>query len=239
MIDPPASPGGGSSLFREPLLVVRQEPEIVDSTPMYAILDQHGARVGSLADVGQRDLRTALRPDQLAGQAAPAGDKPAGGFMAAMKTLSSIAREQPYRLEVRNDLGVAVLVLTSAELWDERFLITVTRGDGATIGTIKRQSRLRKPRYALEADGQRVGTIVADRRWTVRHHVLDAQGREVARVAPLRRGWFARALAREPAGFAVQITLPLPDPLHSLLLAAALTADTALKRHEPDSGTSG
>lgn len=238
MTDSPPLPDAGSRLFSEPLLVVSQKPEIVDSTPLYAISDQNGARVGSVADVGQRDMRAAFRPERLQGQAAPGVDIPSGGFMAAFKMLSSTAREQQYRLEVRNEVGEAVLVLTSPDVWNERSFITVAGGDSTAIGTITLQdSMLRKPRYALEAGGQRIGTIVAERHWRVDHHVLDAQEREVAWIAPRRHGRFRRALAREPVSFTVQISLPLPDPLHSLLLAGALTADTALKRQEPDSSS--
>lgn len=238
------------SLFSEPLIVVRQRPEIVDSTAQYAILDQSGARVGSIADVGMRDLGAALRPDQLGRQAVPGIARPAGllgASRAAFKAVSSTFRQVPYRLEVRNQVGAAVLVLTSAE-WglfdrDQRSLITVTRGDDVTIGTItlqESQSLLpRKPRFALDAGGQRVGTIVADKWYTVGHHVLDAQDRQVARVSPVRRGSLSRTLDREPESFAVRISLPLPDPLHSLLLAGALTADTALKRREPSDSSSG
>lgn len=236
MVDPPALPHAGSSLFSERVLVVREKPEVVDSTPLYAIFDQNGARLGSLADVGQGDLSRALRPDRL-GQAAQASDSPGGGLMAAFKMVSSTARQVPYRLEVRNEVGVAVLVLTSAE-WVERSHIEVAGGDGATIGAITYQERLlRKSDYALEAGGQQVGTIVSHRR--VQHRVLDMQKREVARIAPRRPGWIARTLAGEPASFLVEISLPLPDPLHSLVLAGALTADRALKRHEPASGTTG
>jgi hypothetical protein len=240
MADPPALPDAGSRLFSERLLVVMQKPEIVDSIPLYAISDQNGARVGSVADVGRGDLRTALRPDRLGSQAAPGSDRPAGGFMAALKTVSSTLRQVPYRLEVRNEVGVAVLVLTSAE-WDERALITVARGDGVTIGTIAwRERLLRKSYYALDAGGQQVGTIVGDRRRTVEHHrVLDMQKREVARVTPQQHGWVARALGRKPVSFAVQISLPLPDPVHSLALAGGLTTDTALKRQEPSDTGSG
>jgi hypothetical protein len=42
MAEPPALPDR-SRLYSEPLLVVRRKPEIVDGTPLYAILDQHGA----------------------------------------------------------------------------------------------------------------------------------------------------------------------------------------------------
>jgi hypothetical protein len=240
MADPPALPHAGSNLFSERLLVVRQKPEIVDSIPVYAVLDQNGAHVGSVADIGRRDLSTALRPDRLRSRATPGTDRPAKGLIAAFKLVSSTARQVPYRLEVWNEVGVAVLVLTSAE-WGERAHITVARGDGVTIGTITWQERLlRKSHYALEAGGREVGTVVVDRRRTVEHHrVLDVQEREVARIAPRRHGWIARALAREPASLLVQISLPLPDPLHSLVLAGALTADTALKRQEPSDTGSG
>jgi hypothetical protein len=46
MTKPPALPDR-SRLFSEPLLVVRRKPEIRDSTPLYAILDQHGVRVAA------------------------------------------------------------------------------------------------------------------------------------------------------------------------------------------------
>jgi hypothetical protein len=161
----------------------------------------------------------------------------------AFKAASSVVRQLPYRLELRNEAGRAVLVLTSAEWgffdWDQRSLITVARGDGAKIGTITLQSGpMRKPRFALVAGDQRVGTIVADHWYTVGHHILDGEDREVARITPQRQGWLSRILAREPESFVVKISLPLPEPLHSLLLAGALTADTALKRREP-SDTSG
>jgi hypothetical protein len=236
MGDPAASPESGSNLFSERVLIVREKPEVVDSTPLYAIFDQNGARLGSVADIGQGDLGSALRPDRL-GEVAQASESPPTGLMAAFKMVSSTFGQVPYRLEVRNEVGVAVLVLTSAE-WVERDHITVARGDGATIGTISYQERLlRKSDWALEAGGQQVGTIVSHHR--VQHRVLDMQEREVARIAPRRPGWIARTLAREPASFLVEISLPLPDPLHSLVLAGALTADTALKRHEPSSTTTG
>jgi hypothetical protein len=59
---------------------------------------------------------------------------------------------------------VAVLVLTSAEFWDERALITVARGDGVPDRHDHAEEQAApKSRYALEAAGQRVGTIVAGR----------------------------------------------------------------------------
>jgi hypothetical protein len=193
-------------------------------------LDQHGTRVGSVADAGHRAARAAFQPDRFAARIERARIE-GRSLMATIK----MAREMPSgRLEVRDEAGAAVLVLTTAGPWSESPLITVARGDGVTIGTITLQKSMwRKPRYALEASGQRVGTIVNDRWWSLDHHVLDAQEREVARIASRRSGWFARKFAGEPVTFAVQISLPLRDPLHSLLLAGALLADIALKRHEP------
>lgn len=111
MAHPAASPESGSTLFSERVLVVREKPEVVDSTPLYAIFDQSGARLGSVADVGQGDLGRALRRDRL-GEAAQTSESPPTGLMAAFKMVSSTFGQVPYRLEVRNEVGVAVLVLT-------------------------------------------------------------------------------------------------------------------------------
>ena len=238
------------SLFSEPVLVVRQKPEIVESSALYAISDRNGLSVGAVANVGMRDLGVALRPEQLGPQATAGADKRPTGFIGASKAafdaVRSVVGQLPYRLEVRNESGAAMLMLTSGEWgffdWDQRSRITVSGGDGETIGTITLQDvgwLPRKPRFALEAGGQRVGTIVADEWYTVGHHVLDAQEREVARIAPVAQGWRSRTFSREPQSFAVRIALPVPEPLHSLLLAGALTADTALKRREPSDTSSG
>ncbi len=176
------------SLFSEPVLVVRQKPEIVESTALYAISDQNGASMGSVTSVGMRDLGTALRPGQLARQATPGADnRPtgvAGASKAAFDAVRSVVRQMPYRLEVRNDAGAAVLMLTSGEWgffdWDQRSLITVSRGDGETIGTIALEEvgwLPRKPLFALEAGGHRVGTIVADEWYTVGHRVSRRAGK--------------------------------------------------------------
>ena len=237
-------------MFSEPVLVVRQKPEIVESTALYAISDQNGTSLGSVANVGMRELGSALRPEQLGRQATSGVDNRPASFIGVSKTafdaVRSALRRLPYRLEVRNAAGAAVLMLTSGEWgffdWDQRSLITVSGGHGETIGTITLQEEgwpPRKPLFALEASGQRVGTIVADEWYKVGHHVLDAQEKEVARIAPVAQRWLSRTFSREPQSFAVRIALPVPDPLHSLLLAGALTAGTALKRREPSDSNSG
>jgi hypothetical protein len=141
MTEPPALPNR-SRLFSEPLLVVRRKPEIVDWTPLYAITDQHGARVGSVADVGQRDARASMQPDRLAARIERARGE-GRGLKATIKMMREVAAG---RLEVRDEAGAAVLVLTTAGPWMETPLFTVARRDGVAIGTITEQaSRLRHP----------------------------------------------------------------------------------------------
>lgn len=197
------------SLFSEPVLVVRQKPEIVESTALYAISDRNGLSVGAVANVGMRNVGAALRPEQLGRRATAGADNRPTGFIGASKAafdaVRSVVGQLPYRLEVRNESGAAVLVLTSGERgffdWDQRSLITVSRGDGEMIGTITLQDvgwLPHKPLFALEAGGQRVGTIVADEWYTVGHHVLDAHEREVARIAPLAQGLLSRPSPENP-----------------------------------------
>ena len=66
-----------------------------------------------------------------------------GASKAVFDAVRSVVRQLPYRLGARNDAGAAALMLTSRE-WglfdcDQRSLITVSRGDGETIGTINLQ----------------------------------------------------------------------------------------------------
>jgi hypothetical protein len=153
--------------------------------------------------------------------------------MATMKMAREMLR--PGRLEVRDEAGAAVLVLTTAGPWSESPLITVARGDGVTIGTITLQKSMwRKPRSALEASGQRVGTIVNDRWWSLDHHVLDTQrkGRLAGSRPGDQDGWLENS-PESPSLLRSRSPWPLRDPLHSLLLAGALLADIALKQFEP------
>jgi hypothetical protein len=222
-----------SPVLDAPLLVVGQRPLTAGPVLEFPIRDGAGTRLGSLADVGRDDLRRALSPARVPERGADTGT---GGLRDGLHRLSSIVREVPYRLEIRDGAGLAQVVLTGSG-WQERSWVTVLRPDGREIGRIVKENRWGKARYALLVGAARVGRVVAEQYWTVGHRILDPHGEEVARVAPSPQGWLARARRAESESFVVRVHRRLDDPVRVLVAAAAVAADTALKQKEPVDGT--
>jgi|GEM_PF-2294475 len=91
-------------------------------------------------------------------------------------------------------------------------------------------------RFGLEAGGARLGAIVAESidEWDFR--VQDPSGAEFARITKTWAGWAKERFTRAD-NYVVQIPVPVSDPLRSLVVAAALTVDVALKQGAPVTGT--
>jgi len=128
--------GGGGSLFTEPVLVVNQKAKLVEVVNEYGVFDQHGGRLGSVAQVGQ------------------------SGFAKAVRLLTKYDQYMTTRLEVRDAQGVPVLLLTRpAALFKSR--VQVQRPDGSPVGEIVQENMISKIRFGLLADGQQVGSLSA------------------------------------------------------------------------------
>jgi uncharacterized protein YxjI len=194
-------------LFNEPVLVVQQRAKYVEVTNEYAVLDQHGNRLGSVTEVGQSGLRKLLR------------------------VVTSYDQYFTHRLEVRDAAGRPVLMLTRpAKVMKSRMV--VSRPDGTEVGTIAQQNLIGKINFALLAPGGTpLGTIKAEnwRAWDFA--VVDTADVEVARITKKWEG-FAKAMFTTADNYVVQIHRPLDDPLRSLVVASALTIDTTLKQDE-------
>ncbi len=196
--------GGGGTLFTESVLVVNQKTKLIELTNEYAVFDQSGNQIGSVVEVGQSALKKAIR------------------------FVSSLDQFFTHRLEVRDSAGVAHLVLTRpAKIFKSRVIIT--RPDGFEIGRIVQQNVFGKIRFALEADGASIGMIKTENWRAWNFSIVDHTGSEIARVTKTWEG-LARTLFTTADNYVVQIHRPLTDPLRSLVVASALTIDTALKQ---------
>ncbi|HMA46862.1 MAG TPA: phospholipid scramblase-related protein [Frankiaceae bacterium] len=196
--------GGGETLFTEPILVVNQKTKLIELTNEYAVFDQHGRQIGSIVEVGQSGLKKAVR------------------------FLSSYDQFFTHRLEVRDAGGVPQLMLTRpAKVFKSR--VIVSRPDGTEIGTVVQENVFGKIRFRFDAGGQQIGGINAEnwRAWDFA--VVDASGVEVARITKTWEG-LARTMFTTADNYVVQVHRPLPEPLCSLVVASALTVDTALKQ---------
>ncbi|MDX6329518.1 MAG: hypothetical protein QOI83_1901 [Streptomycetaceae bacterium] len=198
-----AGPGGGT-LFSEPVLVVNQKAKLIELNNEYSVFDQHGGQLGSVVQVGQSTARKVLR------------------------FVSSIDQYLPVRLEVRDGYGQPQLLLTRPAKFIKSKVI-VQRPDGRPLGEIVQQNAIGKINFSLEADGQKIGAIKAENWRAWNFAIVDHTESEVARITKTWEG-LAKTMFTTADNYVLQIHRQLPDPLLSMVVASALTVDTALKQ---------
>ncbi|MET7683516.1 phospholipid scramblase-related protein [Streptomyces sp. NPDC005423] len=196
-------PSGGG-LFSEPVLVVNQKAKLIELTNEYTVMDQHGNPIGSVTEIGQSALKKALR------------------------FVSSLDQYMTHRLEIRDAHGQPQLVLTRpAKIIKSKVL--VTRPDGSPVGEIVQQNMIGKINFAMTADGRQVGAIRAENWRAWNFAIVDHADNEVARITKTWEG-LAKTMFTTADNYVLQIHYQLPEPLLSLVVATALTVDTALKQ---------
>jgi len=196
-------PGGGS-LFTEPVLVVNQKAKLIEVTNEYKVMDQNGNQIGSVTEVGQGALKKVLR------------------------FVSSVDQFMTHRLEIRDAYGQPQLLLTRPA----KFLkskVVVSRPDGSPVGEIVQQNMIGKISFAMNANGQKVGAIKAENWRAWNFSIVDHADNEVARITKTWEG-LAKTMFTTADNYVLQIHYQLPEPLLSLVVATALTVDTALKQ---------
>jgi hypothetical protein len=196
-------PGGGS-LFTEPVLVVNQKAKLIELTNEYTVMDQNGNQIGSVTEIGQNALKKALR------------------------FVSSLDQFMTHRLEIRDAYGQPQLVLTRpAKVFKSKVL--VSRPDGSPVGEIVQQNMIGKINFAMNANGQKVGAIKAENWRAWNFAIVDHADNEVARITKTWEG-LAKTMFTTADNYVLQVHYKLPEPLLSLVVATALTVDTALKQ---------
>ncbi|MEU2227639.1 MULTISPECIES: phospholipid scramblase-related protein [unclassified Streptomyces] len=196
-------PGGGT-LFTEPVLVVNQKAKLIELTNEYKVMDQSGREIGSVTQVGQGVLRKILR------------------------FVSSLDQFLTHKLEIRDAHGRPQLLLTRpAKIFKSR--VIVTRPDGSPVGEIVQKNMIGKINFAMTVNGQQVGAIKAENWRAWNFAIVDHADNEVARITKTWEG-LAKTLFTTADNYVLQIHYQLPEPLLSLVVATALTVDTALKQ---------
>jgi uncharacterized protein YxjI len=200
----PAGRAGGGSLFTEPVLVVNQKAKLIEINQEFAVYDQHGTQIGAVREVGQSSAKKMLR------------------------FVSNVDQYLTHKFQVVDIDGQVQLALTRpAKLMKSRMI--VEGGDGRPIGEIVQQNMIGKIRFSLEAGGQPIGSLNGENWRAWNFNIQDAQGNEVARITKTWEG-LAKTMFTTADNYVVQIHQALEQPLHSLVVASALTVDTALKQ---------
>jgi uncharacterized protein YxjI len=195
---------GGGSIFTEPVLVVNQKAKLIEINNEYAIYDQNARQLAAVREVGQSGLKKAAR------------------------FLTSYDQFFTHQLQIVDMNGTVLLGLTRpAKLVKSR--IIVTDPSGAEVGQIVQQNAIGKIRFGLESGGHSYGLIQGEnwRAWNFR--IEDHTGTEVARVTKTWEG-LAKTMFTTADNYVVQMHRPLEDPLRLLVIASALSIDTALKQ---------
>jgi uncharacterized protein YxjI len=195
---------GGGTIFTEPVLVVNQKAKLIEVNNEYAIFDQNGTQIGAVRQVGQSALKKVIR------------------------VVSSYDQFMTHKLQIVDTTGRVLLAITRpAKLLKSKVL--VQDGQGNDVGQILQQNAIGKIRFSLEAGGQVLGSINAENWRAWNFNIQDASGTEVARITKTWEG-LAKTMFTTADNFVVQIHRPMEDPLRSLVVAAALAVDTALKQ---------
>ncbi|MFB8265171.1 MULTISPECIES: phospholipid scramblase-related protein [unclassified Streptomyces] len=199
----PTAPGGGS-LFTEPVLVVNQKAKLIELTNEYTVMDQNGGQIGSVVQVGQSTLKKVAR------------------------FVSSLDQFMTHKLEIRDAYGQPQLVMTRpAKFMKSR--VVVERPDGSPVGEIVQQNMIGKINFAINVNGQQIGAIKAENWRAWNFSIVDHADNEVARITKTWEG-LAKTMFTTADNYVLQIHYQLPEPLLSLVVATALTVDTALKQ---------
>jgi uncharacterized protein YxjI len=195
----------GASLYDQSVLVVSQKTKLIELTNEYAVFDGQGQQIGAVVEVGQSGVKKALR------------------------FVSNLDQYMTHRLEVRDASGVVLVLNRPAKLVKSR--VQVTRGDGTPVGEIVQANVFGKIRFDLVAGGGLVGAIQAENWRAWNFAITDAAGTEVARITKTWEG-LAKTLFTTADNYVVHVHYRLPDPLASMVIASALTVDTALKQDD-------
>ncbi len=145
-----------------------------------------------------------------------------------LRFVSSLDQFLTHKLEIRDAYGQPQLLLTRpAKIFKSR--VIVTRPDGSPVGEIVQKNMIGKINFAMTANGQQVGAIKAENWRAWNFAIVDHADNEVARITKTWEG-LAKTLFTTADNYVLQIHYQLPEPLLSLVVATALTVDTALKQ---------
>jgi hypothetical protein len=200
----PGTGSGGGTVFTEPVLVVNQKVKLIELTNEYAVYDQNGAQIASVTEVGQSVLKKIVR------------------FIGEYDQFFT------HRLEVRDLAGQPQLLITRPAKFLKSKVIVEKPGVGE-VGRLVQLNAIGKIRFGLMVGDRQIGELRAEnwRAWDF--SLVDESGTEVARIKKTFEG-LAKTMFTSADNYVVRLHQELEEPLLSLVVASALTVDTALKQ---------
>ena len=194
------------ALLDQQVLLVNQKAKFIELTNEYKVSDGDGNQIGSVVEVGQSKAKKLLR------------------------FVSNVDQFLTHKLEVRDaDESVVLRLTRPAKIM--KSTVVVEDANGKEIGKIRQQNVIGKINFAFEVDDKRVGGINAENWRAWNFAIVDETDTEIARITKKWEG-IVKAAFTTADNYLVQIHKPLEEPLRSLVVAAALCVDTALKQDD-------
>ena len=195
---------GGGTIFTEPVLVVNQKAKLIELNNQYSVFNKDGQQLAAVNQVGQSAAKKALR------------------------LVSNLDQFLTHKLEITDNSGQVQLRITRPAKVMKSTVI-VSDANNQEIGRIVQDNMFGKIHFTLQAGGHTYGAIKAEnwRAWNFR--IEDHTGQEVARITKTFEG-IAKTLFTTADNYVVQLHGQIPQPLLALVVAAALSVDTALKQ---------
>lgn len=198
------SGAGTGSIFNEPVLVVNQKMKLIEVNSEYAVYDQNGNQIAAVRQVGQSALKKALR------------------------FVGDVDQFLTHKFQIVDMAGNIHLTVTRPRKFIKS-RVEIGDGAGRPIGAVVQKNMIGKINFSLVAGGTPVGSINAENWRAWNFSIQDSSGAEVARITKTWEG-LAKTMFTTADNYVLQIHRPLQEPLRSLVIASALSVDTALKQ---------
>lgn len=193
-----------SELLQRPGIGIHQRRKLMELRNEYTLVDESGQTIGTASQERQ-------------------------GIVALLaRIFSNLDVVLPVSLDVLDTSGARVIEIDKP--WFT-WRVDVSTPAGR-VGSITKQIRLGKARFALTGpDGRPLGEVQA-RNWRARDFVVvDANGQEVANVTKTWRGLLTESFT-DADSYAVEFAPGLDEPLRTLAFAAALAVDLVMKQKD-------
>jgi len=193
-----------AAVFNTSTLIVSQKAKLIEINNQYTVSNDQGQVLATVNQVGQSKAKKVLR------------------------LVSNLDQYMTHKLEIAEPNGDVIMRLTRPRKIIKSTIIVADANDNE-IGRIVQENMIGKIHFAMEVNGQKVGAIRAESWFAWDFRIEDASGNEIARIDKTWAGALTE-LFTTADNYAVNIKTTIEQPLLSLVVAAALSVDTALKQ---------
>ena len=237
-----AAQTGEAAIFTEPVLVVSQKAKLKGSKVSYAVHNQHCQQIGAVQEVGRGLIKKVMDKRTDASRAYRLQVVDMSGRVLVAMTRPEARAFVKAKMIVEGPHGTRIGQIARDRSGLAGGFATVAHAglSGWTPGldsAVKGLDKIGHVRFRLESGDQQIGSMHAENLKAWDFHIQDATGGEIARSTKTWAGW-AKERFTKADNYVVEIHRPLEEPPRSLVIAAALAVDIALKQGSQTRGSS-